>query len=70
MIPVMEVEPAGRHRLRMNVQQFRAKWRGATLKERSAAQEYFFDLCRLFGVPTPAEADPSGESYALPRRGA
>ena len=30
-------------------QQFTAKWRGVTLKERSAAQEHFIDLCRLLG---------------------
>lgn len=28
----------------------------AHLKERSAAQEHFIDLCRLLGEPTPAEA--------------
>ena len=49
----------------MNVQQFQAKWRGATLKERSAAQEHFLDLCRLFTVPTPAEADPTGQTYTF-----
>ena len=38
--------------------EFIAKWRAAELKERSAAQEHFIDLCRLLGEPTPAEADP------------
>jgi hypothetical protein len=33
------------------------------LKERSAAQEHFIDLCRLIGHPTPAEADPTGQEY-------
>jgi hypothetical protein len=49
----------------MNVQQFRAKWQGATLKERSASQEHFLDLCRLFGVETPAVASLAcpGGSY-------
>ena len=42
----------------MEPQRFIAKWTGATLKERSAAQEHFIDLCRLLGEPTPAEADP------------
>jgi hypothetical protein len=42
-----------------------AKWRSTTLKERSAAQEHFIDLCRLVGHPTPAEADPSGTSYTF-----
>ena len=47
---------------------FIAKWRAASeLKERSAAQEHFIDLCRLLGEPTPAEADPSGERYCFER---
>ena len=41
-------------------QEFVAKWRKATLKERAACQEHFLDLCRLIGHPTPAEADPAG----------
>ena len=47
---------------------FIAKWRASELKERSAAQEHFIDLCRLLGQPTPAEADPTGESYCFERR--
>ena len=46
-------------------QAFVDKWRYATLKERSAYQEHFIDLCRLCGQPTPAEADPTGENYAF-----
>ena len=46
---------------------FIAKWRATELKERSAAQEHFIDLCRLLGEPTPAEADPSGERYCFER---
>ncbi|MBA2754925.1 MAG: class I SAM-dependent DNA methyltransferase, partial [Chloroflexia bacterium] len=49
----------------MHLSQFVAKWRGTTLKERSAAQEHFIDLCRLFGQPTPAEADRDGATYAF-----
>ena len=49
----------------MHLSQFVAKWRGTTLKERSAAQEHFIDLCRLFGQPTPAGADPTGTWYAF-----
>lgn len=47
----------------MTPDQFIAKWRGASLKERSAAQEHFIDLCRLLDEPTPAEADPEGTWY-------
>ena len=46
---------------------FIAKWQAVELKESSASQEHFIDLCRLLGQPTPAEADPSGESYCFER---
>ncbi len=36
-------------------QQFVAKWRGDTRKERSVSQEHFIDLCRLLGHETPGE---------------
>jgi type II restriction/modification system DNA methylase subunit YeeA len=44
---------------------FAAKWSGVTTGERAAAQEHFIDLCRMLGVPTPNEADPTGEWYAF-----
>ena len=47
--------------------EFIAKWRASELKERSAAQEHFIDLCRLLDEPTPAEADPTGERYCFER---
>ena len=47
--------------------EFIAKWRASELKERSAAQEHFIDLCRMLGEPTPAEADPTGEHYCFER---
>ena len=46
---------------------FIAKWRASELKERSAAQEHFIDLCRLLDEPTPAEVDPTGEHYCFER---
>ena len=46
---------------------FIAKWRRSELKERSASQEHFIDLCRLLGEPTPADADPAGEWYCFER---
>ena len=51
----------------MTPYQFIAKWRASELKERSAAQEHFIDLCRLLDEPTPAEADPTGEHYCFER---
>ncbi|CDH44951.1 class I SAM-dependent DNA methyltransferase [Candidatus Contendibacter odensensis] len=49
----------------MTPKEFISKWQAADLKERSAAQEHFLDLCHLLGEPTPAEADPTGESYCF-----
>ena len=46
---------------------FIKKWRAANLKERSAAQEHFLDLCRVLGEPTPAEVDPEGTWYCFER---
>jgi type II restriction/modification system DNA methylase subunit YeeA len=46
-------------------QEFFAKWRISTLKESSASQEHFIDLCRLVGHPTPAEADPTGHEFTF-----
>ena len=51
----------------MTPSEFIAKWRASELKERSAAQEHFIDLCRLLDEPTPAEADPIGDSYSFER---
>lgn len=49
----------------MTIPEFIAKWRKVELKERSAAQEHFLDLCRLFEHPTPAAADPTGENFCF-----
>ena len=46
---------------------FIVKWRASELKERSAAQEHFIDLCRLLDEPTPAETDPTGDHYSFER---
>jgi type II restriction/modification system DNA methylase subunit YeeA len=51
----------------MGVDEFIKKWRTADLKERSAAQEHFIDLCHLLDEPTPATADPSGTTYCFER---
>ena len=49
----------------MNVAEFIAKWRRVDLKERSAAQEHFLDLCNVVEHPTPAAADPTGENFCF-----
>ena len=51
----------------MTPYEFISKWRASALKERSASQEHFIDVCRLLGEPTPAEADPTGETYCFER---
>ncbi len=47
--------------------EFIDKWRASELKERSASQEHFIDLCRMLDEPTPADADPAGEWYCFER---
>ena len=54
-------------RCRVTPHEFITKWRASELKERSASQEHFNDLCRLLGEPTPVEADPTGETYCFER---
>ena len=49
----------------MTPEQFIAKWGPVTLTERSAAQQHFINLCRLLDQPTPAEADPTGETFTF-----
>ena len=40
--------------------EFLKKWRNVELKERSASQSHFNDLCALLGVLDPISADPTG----------
>ena len=49
----------------MTPAQFARKWIGSTRTERAAAQEHFIDICRMLGVATPNEADPTGDEYAF-----
>jgi hypothetical protein len=49
----------------MTIPEFIAKWRKVELKERSAAQEHFIDLCNAFDQPTPAAADPAGVNFCF-----
>jgi hypothetical protein len=51
----------------VNPFEFQRKWIGVELKERSAAQEHFLDLCRVLDHPTPAEMDPAGETFTFER---
>ncbi len=46
-------------------QEFGAKWRHITLKEKSASQSHFNDLCALLGQLNPTEADPAGKWFVF-----
>ncbi|MDR0777259.1 MAG: class I SAM-dependent DNA methyltransferase [Azonexus sp.] len=49
----------------MTPHQFLAKWRNVELKERTASQSHFNDLCRLLGIEDPIAADPKGEWFTF-----
>lgn len=49
----------------MDTQSFIKKWSKSQLSERAASQEHFIDLCRLLGVKTPAEIDPTGDVFTF-----
>ncbi|MGJ3232464.1 MAG: class I SAM-dependent DNA methyltransferase [Oceanicaulis sp.] len=55
------------HRPAMTPERFIEIWGRSELKERSAAQSHFNDLCDLLGEPRPHEADPKGEFYCFER---
>jgi hypothetical protein len=46
----------------MNPAQFKAKWAKYAGKESAAYQDHFSDICRMLNLPTPVEADPTGEA--------
>ena len=49
----------------MNPHEFVRKWRHLELKERTASQSHFNDLCALLGVLDPIAADPRGEWFTF-----
>ncbi len=50
----------------MDIQAFIAHWRLRThLKERTASQSHFNDLCAALNVPSPLQADPNGDFYTF-----
>ena len=49
----------------MDPREFLDKWGNVDLKERSASQSHFNDLCRLLGVEDPVKADPKGEWFTF-----
>lgn len=51
----------------MTPDSFIAKWKASTLKERSASQSHFNDLCDLLSVDKPIDVDPTGSWYCFER---
>lgn len=51
----------------MTPQEFIKKWRAVELKERSASQSHFNDLCLLLGVKDPISDDPKGHWFTFER---
>lgn len=49
----------------MTPHNFLKKWRSVELKERSASQSHFNDLCALLGVVDPISSDPKGEWFTF-----
>lgn len=49
----------------MTPHEFLSKWRHVELKERSASQSHFNDLCALLGVLDPVSADRTGEWFTF-----
>lgn len=49
----------------MTPQDFIKKWQAADLKERSASQTHFLDLCRLLEIEDPISADPRGDWFTF-----
>ena len=49
----------------MTPHEFLGKWRHVELKERSASQSHFNDLCQLLGVDDPIKADPTGDWFTF-----
>ena len=49
----------------MTPTEFIAKWRNVDLKERTASQTHFNDICRLLDIEDPISADPKGEWFTF-----
>ena len=49
----------------MDRHDFVDKWKRSNLKERSAYQSHFIDLCQLVNHPTPTDLDPNGTFFTF-----
>ena len=53
----------------MTPAEFKKKWAKFSGKESAAYAEHFNDLCRMLGLPTPIEADPTGnDNFCFQKR--
>ncbi|MGB8353410.1 MAG: DNA methyltransferase, partial [Chthoniobacteraceae bacterium] len=53
----------------MTPAEFKTKWAKFSGKESSAYQDHFSDLCRVLGVETPIQADPTGnDTFCFQKR--
>ena len=53
----------------MTPAEFKTKWAKFSGKESASYQDHFSDLCRMLGVPTPIQADPTGnDSFCFQKR--
>ena len=50
---------------RITPREFIERWKGSALRERSASQSHFNDVCALIGEKTPVESDPDGTWYTF-----
>ena len=53
----------------MTPAEFKTKWAKFSGKETSAYQSHFDDLCRMLRLPTPIEADPTGDEWFCFQKG-
>jgi type II restriction/modification system DNA methylase subunit YeeA len=53
------------HLMNITPQDFVAKWKQVSARERQICQEHFLDLCHMIGHPTPLEYDPTGTRFAF-----
>jgi hypothetical protein len=47
----------------MTPKEFIDKWRNVELKERTASQSHFNDICRLLDIDDPITADRKGDWF-------
>ncbi|MGB8673681.1 MAG: DNA methyltransferase [Candidatus Acidiferrales bacterium] len=49
----------------LSLPDFVERWKASTLSERAASQSHFINLCEVLGLPHPAEADQTGDTFTF-----